>query len=105
MAIVRTAARTAMGARQVVKDLGRLQQIVQILARHGFGWLVARVDVPGIGFFRKGDESDQAPTPERVAAVMRELGPTFVKLGQMLSTRGDVLPPGYAEAFQSMQDD
>ena len=94
-----------MGARQVVKDLGRLQQIVQILARHGFGWLVARVDVPGIGLFRKGDESDQAPTPERVAAVLRELGPTFVKLGQMLSTRGDVLPPGYAEAFQSLQDD
>jgi len=105
VAIVRTAARTALGARQVVKDLGRLQQIVQILARHGFGWLVARVDVPGIGFFRKGDESDEAPTPERVAAVLRELGPTFVKLGQMLSTRGDVLPPGYAEAFQSLQDD
>ncbi|AKU92262.1 ABC1 kinase family protein [Vulgatibacter incomptus] len=105
MAIVRTAARTAMGARQVVKDLGRLQQIVQILARHGFGWLVARIDVPGIGFFRKGEDAEVGLSPERVAAALRELGPTFVKLGQMLSTRGDVLPPGYAEAFQSLQDD
>ncbi len=94
-----------MGARQVAKDLGRLQQIAQILARHGFGWLVARIDVPGIGYFRKADEADLKPTPERVAAAIRDLGSTFVKLGQMLSTRGDILPPGYAEAFQSLQDD
>lgn len=106
MAIVRSAARTAMGARQVVKDLGRLQQIVQILARHGFGWLVERIDVPGIRLFRKGEgEGDPGPTPERLVAAIKELGPTFVKLGQMLSTRVDLLPPEYAEAFQSLQDD
>lgn len=96
-----------MGARQVVKDLGRLQQIVQVLARHGFGWFVARTEVPGIGLLRKqqteGESAD--PTPERVAAVLRELGPTFVKLGQMLSTRADIIPAAYAEAFQSLQDD
>jgi len=97
-----------MGARQVVKDLGRLQQIVQVLARHGFGWFVARTEVPGIGLLRKASqvESEAAdPTPERVAAVLRELGPTFVKLGQMLSTRADIIPAAYAEAFQSLQDD
>ncbi len=96
-----------MGARQVVKDLGRLQQIVQVLVRHGFGWFVARTEVPGIGLLRKSGEGTEAadPTPERVAAVLRELGPTFVKLGQMLSTRSDIIPAEYAEAFQSLQDD
>lgn len=96
-----------MGARQVAKDLGRLQQIVQVLARHGFGWLVANVQVPGIGLLRKAQPAEEAsaPTPERLAAVIRELGPTFVKLGQMLSTRSDIIPAAYAEAFQSLQDD
>ncbi|WP_373047298.1 ABC1 kinase family protein [Vulgatibacter sp.] len=108
MPLVRTAARTAMGARQVVKDLGRLQQIVQVLARHGLGWLVARIEVPGIGLLRKAPaagETESAPTPDRLAAVLRELGPTFVKIGQMLSTRADIIPAAYAEAFQSLQDD
>ncbi len=97
-----------MGARQVVKDLGRLQQIVQVLARHGLGWLVARIEVPGIGLLRKAPaagETESAPTPDRLAAVLRELGPTFVKIGQMLSTRADIIPAAYAEAFQSLQDD
>jgi len=108
VSIVRTAARTALGARQVVKDLGRLQQIVQVLVRHGLGWLVARIEVPGIGLLRKAPapgEQESPPTPERLAAVLRELGPTFVKLGQMLSTRADIIPAAYAEAFQSLQDD
>lgn len=107
MSIVRTAARTALGARQVVKDLGRLQQIAQVLARHGLGWLVARIEVPGIGLLRKGEAAErrQTPTAEQMAQALRELGPTFVKLGQMLSTRSDIIPADWAEAFQSLQDD
>ncbi len=107
MPLVRTAARTALGAREVVKDLRRLQEIVQVLARHGLGWIVASVEVPGIGLLRNlvPDESRSTPTPERVAAVIRDLGPTFVKLGQMLSTRSDVIPAEYAAALVPLQDD
>lgn len=95
-----------MGARQVARDLGRLQQIAQVLIRHGLGWLVAKVEIPGIGLIRKSPAGpESAPTPERLAAVIRDLGPTFVKLGQMLSTRADMIPAAYAEAFQSLQDD
>jgi len=105
--IVETAARTALGARQVVKDLGRLQEIVQILARHGLGWIVANVELPGIGLARKvmGESERQEATPERVTATMRDLGPTFVKLGQVLSTRGDLLPEEYTTALAKLQDD
>jgi len=107
MPIVRKAAGVALGAREVVRDLGRLKQIVGVLARHGLGWLVSSVEVPGIGLLRRiaPDQSPQQPTPERLVAVIRDLGPTFVKLGQVLSTRDDVIPPAYLEAFQSLQDD
>lgn len=104
--IVRTAARTALGARQVVKDLGRLQDIAQILAGHGFGWMVANIDVPGFGLLRRfvGEEGSRETTPERVTNVIRALGPTFVKLGQVMSTRSDLIPREYALALQALQD-
>ena len=107
MPIVRKAAGVALGAREVVRDLGRLQQIVRVLTRHGLGWLVASIEVPGVGLLRRfaPDQSPEQPTPERLCAVIRDLGPTFVKLGQVLSTRDDVVPEAYLLAFQSLQDD
>ncbi|MCP4870412.1 MAG: AarF/ABC1/UbiB kinase family protein [Proteobacteria bacterium] len=106
MPIVRRAADVALGTAQVVKDLGRLREIVQILSKHGLGWLVASIEVPGVGMLRRiaPDQSPAQPTPERICAVVRELGPTFVKLGQVLSTRDDLVGEAYAEAFSSLQD-
>ncbi len=105
--IVRRAADAAIGTVQVVKDLARTREIAQVLAKHGLGWLVASIDLPGIGLMRRfaPDQSPEAPTPERLCAVVRELGPTFVKLGQILSTRDDIVPSAYAEAFGSLQDE
>ncbi len=107
MPILRTATRTALGAQRIVKDVARLQQIAQVLARHGMGWLVARLEVPGIGLLRRGttEEQRELPTPDRVVDAIRELGPTFVKLGQILSTRDDLLPPAWTEALAHLQDD
>jgi len=106
MPIVRRAADVALGTAQVVKDLGRLREMVQILSKHGLGWLVASIEVPGVGLLRRmaPDQSPEQPTPERLCAVVRELGPTFVKLGQVLSTRDDIVGAAYAEAFSSLQD-
>ena len=41
--------------------------------------------------------------PEKLAKILEELGPTYIKLGQILSTRGDVLTPEYAEALKKLQ--
>lgn len=43
--------------------------------------------------------------PSKLAADLEQLGPTFVKLGQLLSTRSDLLPPAYLEALTRFQDD
>ena len=44
------------------------------------------------------------PLPERLVAVLERLGPTFVKVGQLMATRTDYLPPQYAQALQSLHD-
>ncbi|TNE86947.1 MAG: AarF/ABC1/UbiB kinase family protein [Deltaproteobacteria bacterium] len=84
-----------------VRNLARMREVAAILVRNGFGRLVD--DVPGI---EAGESAESSPPtqPERVAAALVELGPTYVKLGQVLSTRPDVLPPDYVTAFEKLQD-
>ncbi|MCB9760445.1 MAG: AarF/ABC1/UbiB kinase family protein [Alphaproteobacteria bacterium] len=102
MKIVRPVVRTVGGLTHTVRDLNRLREVVRVLIRHGLGWLVANLEISGVPRVR-GAASEL--TPERVAQAVQELGPTFIKLGQVLSTRPDVIPPAYVEAFQQLQDD
>jgi ubiquinone biosynthesis protein len=100
VAILRPIVRTAVGLPQRVRDLQRLREVAQVLVRHGFGLLVTGLDLPGL----QGGATFES-TPERVVTAVQELGPTFVKLGQVLSTRPDLLPEAYIEALQALQDD
>lgn len=84
-----------------VRDLGRLQEIAAVLVRHGFGHLVAGTIVdPGAS---KPNHS-RLSTAARLRQVLIELGPTFVKLGQVLSVRPDILPSSFIKEFESLQD-
>jgi ubiquinone biosynthesis protein len=99
MKVVRPVVSTIGGVTSRVRDLNRLQQIARILVGHGMGAVVRAI--PGMP-----DAPDElSTTPARAVTMLRELGPTFVKLGQVLSTRQDVLPEAYCEAFQQLQDD
>jgi ubiquinone biosynthesis protein len=51
------------------------------------------------------DANDEPDAPERLAHDLEQLGPTFIKLGQLLSTRADLLPPAYLEALSRLQDE
>ncbi|PYI65239.1 ABC transporter [Arthrobacter livingstonensis] len=82
----------------------RYAEVAQILARHGFGSLAATI---GLGRLHPGPVSGQAgnvSNPERLRRALEELGPTFIKLGQVLSTRPDILPPGYLAALSKLQN-
>jgi ubiquinone biosynthesis protein len=100
MRFVRPVVKTVGNISGTVRDVGRLREVAIILVRHGMGMLVAGIDVPGIS-----KSSEFTTTPERTVAAIQELGPTFIKLGQILSTRPDVMSDDYINALQSLQDD
>jgi ubiquinone biosynthesis protein len=90
-----------------LKDLKRATEIVQILVQHGFGYLLnsnALAAVPGVDSRAADDRVKGLPFAERVRRVLEALGPTFVKLGQILSTRADIVPDDVAKALKALQD-
>ncbi|MGB2988122.1 MAG: AarF/ABC1/UbiB kinase family protein [Phycisphaerae bacterium] len=96
-----------------VRSLNRLRHIAQVLTRHGFGHIVAQINltrfVP-VWMLRK-----KAPAPvleegasaigRRLTQVCAELGPTFIKLGQMMSTRPDIVPAEVLKELRILQDE
>jgi len=110
-----------------VRDLGRLREISAVLVRHGFGEIVARVglggakarpsvppppltplteglEVPSYEHAHGEEEKQRVSGAERMRFVLQDLGPTFIKLGQILSTRQDVLPDSLILELKKLQD-
>lgn len=100
---------------KTVRTFARLRVIAQVLSRHGFGHFVDRLQlgrfIPSAIRFRfapTAEEADVDPLTaigNRLVSVCEELGPTFIKLGQLASTRPDVLPPQVLMALERLQDD
>lgn len=91
-----------------LQDLTRAREILAVLVRHGFGQVVSGLPlhrIPGLGSIKdEGHIAEDLPAPERAVRAMEDLGPAFVKLGQMLSTRPDLLPEEWVVAFSRLQD-
>ena len=93
------------------KNLNRLRQIVNILIKYGFDYFVKQLGLTNLiskgGKILKLKPSKiaQLPLPIRVRLALEELGPTFVKLGQILSTRPDLIPQDYIIELQKLQDE
>lgn len=93
------------------RDLGRLHEIASILIRFGFGDMVRRLGMGAVLekagkvlHWQEVEELARLEPPERIRCAIVELGPGFVKLGQVLSTRADLFPPEYISEFSKLQD-
>jgi ubiquinone biosynthesis protein len=79
------------------RRISRLSEIGRVATRHGFGYLIDRR--------RSNDDKQLADRGRRLREMLDELGPTFVKFGQLLSTRPDVMPPDIIVELRKLQDD
>ncbi|NTV72429.1 MAG: ubiquinone biosynthesis protein UbiB [Azonexaceae bacterium] len=98
----------AIGA---VRDLGRLHDIASVLIRYGFGDLVRRIGMAGaleragrVLHWHEPEELARLEPPARVRRALEELGPSFVKLGQILATRVDLFSAEWIAEFSKLQD-
>lgn len=96
------------------RSIGRLRQVTGVIVSHGFGhWLVrggldkyAGFLHRGIAIAESGDEAlAQLTWEHRVRLVLENLGPTFIKLGQMAATRPDLIPMSLIFELRKLQDD
>ncbi len=96
-----------MSSRPAVRQLGRMSEIAQVAAKHGFGYLF-ETRGPSIVRSRLGREVEVDPEGssrgQRLREMLDELGPTFVKFGQLLSTRPDIVPPDIVFELKALQD-
>ena len=96
-----------MSTRPAIRQLGRLSEIAQVAAKHGFGYFF-ETHRPAVLSSRRIEidpSPDGSSRGQRLRAMLDELGPTFVKFGQLLSTRPDIVPPDIVFELKALQDD
>ena len=84
------------------RDLGRMQEIAAVLLRYGFGDLVRRLGTAL--HWKEAGRPLHLDSPQRLREALQELGPTFVKLGQILATRVDLFAPQWIAELEKLQD-
>src|SRR5438270_13271462 len=94
-------------AQPATRSLGRLSEIAQVAVRHGFGYWFDTHRLTDLFPRRTRVELDgqRSQRGQHLREMLDELGPTFVKFGQLLSTRPDVLPPDIITELRGLQDD
>ncbi|MBZ0142263.1 MAG: phosphotransferase [Rhodocyclaceae bacterium] len=93
----------------VMRDLPRLHEIATVMIRYGWGDLVRVLGISGVLeragrvlHWQSTSEISQLDAPVRIRRALEELGPTFVKLGQLLATRVDMFPPHWITEFEKL---
>ena len=94
-------------AHPATRSIGRLSEIAQVAVKHGFGYFFERHRLTDLFPWIARDGSEELPSERgrHLREMLEELGPTFVKFGQLLSTRPDIVPPDIVVELQKLQDD
>ena len=90
------------------RNLGRISEIAQVAVRHGFGYFFARNKLTDLLPWNETVSPSDVGGSQRgqhLREMLDELGPTFVKFGQLLSTRPDVVPPDIIVELRKLQDE
>lgn len=93
------------------RSIGRLSEIAQVMVRHGFGYFLEAHKLTDLLPGRSAEarlaamDGNGSARGQHLREVLDELGPTFVKFGQLLSTRPDVVPPDIVVELRGLQDD
>jgi ubiquinone biosynthesis protein len=95
-----------MPSQPATRSLGRLSEIAQVMVRHGFGYFLEAHKLTDLLPGRPpSGPPDASQRGRHLRELLDELGPTFVKFGQLLSTRPDVVPPDIIAELRGLQDD
>jgi ubiquinone biosynthesis protein len=99
-------------AQPATRSLGRLSEIAQVMVRHGFGYFLEAHKLTDLLPGRSAEarlaevyDGGSSARGQHLRELLDELGPTFVKFGQLLSTRPDVVPPDIIVELRGLQDD
>ncbi|MFP4344013.1 MAG: ABC1 kinase family protein [Anaerolineales bacterium] len=89
-----------------IRHLRRYQHILNVFVRHGFGFALTQLPMQRkwVHLLRGGPSVEAQTLPSHFRQALEDLGPTFIKLGQVLSTRPDLLPPAYIAELSRLQD-
>ena len=93
------------------KNINRIGHIVNVFLKHGFGQFIEQVNLQRfiplrkrIKYFARWQEVERHTIPQRLRMAFSELGPSFIKLAQILSSRPDLITNRYADEFKKLQD-
>ena len=94
-----------------IAEIGRVRRITEILVRNGLGFLVSQLALDRFlpRFMRRSQvrtdaAANRRTVPERLRHTFEDLGGTYIKVGQFLSGRADLLPPAYIEELSKLLD-
>lgn len=105
MTAVRRPTRRARRGGSALRNAARLRTIASVFARYGFQNVAEKIRLGRFIVERlSGIDADQFTPAERMRMAFEELGPTFVKLGQLLATRPDLIPEEFVEEFKRLHD-
>ncbi|MFZ3130096.1 MAG: AarF/UbiB family protein [Desulfosporosinus sp.] len=92
-----------------IRHIKRYRDVAKVLTRHGFGFFVEEMGILHMlslpkRLFNDTEEIDPLTIGERIRQVIEELGPTYVKIGQLASTRADIIPEEILKELEKLQD-